>query len=124
MSPSSGRRRARSRRLVKAAALIAWLGPVPAASAQEPTPAPAAATPVDPGPLLARLRKSDLPLADARLAAAELRRLGTVVRLQASDLLRDRFLARTQQHDKELERLGRAAERARARQLVRRRRRP
>lgn len=114
MSPSSGRRRARSRRLVKAAALIAWLGPVPAASAQEPTPAPAAATPVDPGPLLARLRKSDLPLADARLAAAELRRLGTVVRLQASDLLRDRFLARTQQHDKELERLGRAAERAAA----------
>lgn len=80
--------------------------------AQEP--APAVAAPVDPGPLLAQLRKNNLALADARLATAELRRLGTVVRQQASDLLRDQFLARSQQHDKELERLASAAERAAA----------
>lgn len=99
-----------------AAALAGLAGLVPAqhATAQEPAPAPAVAAPADPGPLLAQLRKNNLPLADARVATAELRRLGTVVRVQASDLLREQFLARTQQHDKELDRLGRAAERAAA----------
>lgn len=94
--------------------MFAWLGPVPTAATQDPSPAPVPAPPADPGPLLAQLRKSDLPLADARLAAADLRRHGTIVRLQASDLLRERFQARMQQHDKELEGLGRAAERAAA----------
>ncbi len=114
MNRPACRRHGRSRRLAGAAALFAWLGPALAAAAQEPPPASTAATAVDPGPLLAQLRKGGLSLADARLATAELRRLGTVVRLQASDLLRDQFLARTHQHDKEFERLGRAAERAAA----------
>lgn len=110
----SCRRGGRGLLQIATAAWFVWLDLVPTAAAQEPTPAPAPAAPADPGPLLSQLRKSDLPLADARLAAAGLRRHGTVVRLQASDLLRDRFLARMQLHDKELERLGRAAERAAA----------
>lgn len=74
-------------------------------SAQEPAPASPS-----PQALLAQLRASDVTLAAATAAATRLQEQSTALRLQASDLLRDAYLARLSRHQKALDRAQKAVE--------------